>query len=203
MGWLFNRRPKHIREASQLYNIILTRDFIKTTEQDTVEQDTVDHDRLIAHTDKIVCNIETPEGKSFFRENMFVKSYKINNAESIGTNQGVEQPEGHRQTAGTFEKSYTLHGIITKIAGNNNDGDNTIINRLINWEEEQKRNNNLRDGRFGIIFNAPARHTTVPYTFGTNRRGLILQYLNFDFYPAFPPANSFEIKFIRSRSDGT
>lgn len=159
----------------------------------------------IAASKKIVFNVAGTSvlHKDLKVENALVTKISRLPTEGIADNQGATQDLGDLQTLGKVEVAYVLECVITKRDGTGNDGQNTFLNRLKEWEDGEQRNEHWPEGRFGLEDMGNHNNDVAPVnTDGETHKGLLIEFIRSE----SDLAKNFEvvtIKLRESRGDGT
>ena len=149
-------------------------------------------------TDKIEFNAAVPAERHGDAVNAYLFGFKRGPTFGLADNQGATQELGDLQSLGKVEEAYVLEGVITKRDANS--GNNTILNRLRTWEDEEKTTANWPDGRFGIEDTGDHNNDLTPRRTGSTRTGLILEYIQYEV--EFPKNRvGFTMKLRVSRGD--
>ena len=154
-------------------------------------------------TDHIVFNDATSaDFKKPKRENAYCTQLVRMPTKGIADNQGVDNDLGDIQTVGNVEDMYVLDGYIEKRRGNNDDGNNAILQKLKIWDEESPVNADWPEGRFGLIDNGEHSKDVTPVGTGNVQQGLIWQDIS---YTSWLGKNReiIKIRLRRSKGDGT
>lgn len=122
------------------------------------------------NTDFIDFNV--PNSKTTV-ENAFITNYKSNPSDGVGNNQGAEQELGDQQALGPVENILKISGFISKRNGDNDDGMNSYLVQMKEWETDPKINDNWDLGRFGFIDNDDHTEDVIPVNTGTDRFALL------------------------------
>jgi len=137
-------------------------------------------------------------------ENAFITKFQVFSPEAIGDNQSVEQSEGDKQPLGKFETVYILTGHISLRNGTFLDGQNSLIELMSDWEDEEKNNDNFAEGRMGIELGDMRRKDLIPIGTGTNQKGGMLEKIDWVCDWVTKPARAnFVMTITVSKGDGT
>lgn len=96
--------------------------------------------------------------------NAFITDYQISNTTGIGNNQAAEQNLGDYQDLGPVENMYVFNGFISQRDKTNQTtpGSNPFTAILKKWDEEPKKTDDFKHGRFGIQIDDFVDYNRVP-----------------------------------------
>ena len=151
-------------------------------------------------SDKIVFNGAPAASRHGDAVNAYLFGFKRGPMFGLADNQGAIQELGDLQSLGKVEEAYMLEGAVTKRDDNN--GSNSILNRMRTWEDDPKTSSNWPDGRFGIEDDDDHNNDLTPSRTGTVRTGMILEFIQYEVDFSKNRTN-FVMKLRVSRGDGT
>jgi len=126
-------------------------------------------------TDRIDFNdLTDADPKDSSKEHPFIFTIEKLETEGIGSNLTAEKPDGIIQPLAVIGGTYTITGKITNTRGPSDTGDNTFLQLLQEWkDEEQVIKNVWNAGRFGIEDNNDSTNTLIPNNTEGSEVGLI------------------------------
>ena len=128
-------------------------------------------------SDRIDFNIPGSKPKV---ENAFIKSMERLPTDGIGNNQGAETPSGDQSALGEVENTLIIRGYISKRNGDNNDGLNTYLIKLDEWENEDKEIDDVWElGRMGIDVADNHAADLIPVRTGSDQKAYLWERIEY------------------------
>lgn len=164
--------------------------------------DSTDDYKSESFSDKIVLDVDSK--KNTKKEGVYYTECEIFDTNSLVRNQAVNAPTGMLQDLGKFELAYKIIITASRRAGDDDDGHHAAVAKIKQWRDEELQNDDLNEGRFGIILDDFTLYNEIPVGTGENQKGLIFYDLHWKLdNAAKPPRAIGTLWFVKSRGDGT